>query len=98
MANNSSVSGTVQDNLHNDVRRLLDMIDPKKQMHNRLQYDFYSGYILMVAKLPDVGSFNGYVNQQATQSVQLFGQLPPDVLQILQTTQRRFQEVCFHWC
>merc|ERR1711982_14608 len=30
--------------------RLLDLLDPAKHMHPGIPYDFYSGYILMVAK------------------------------------------------
>ena len=34
--------------------RLLDLLDPKKHMHPGIPYDFYSGYILMVAKNVDM--------------------------------------------
>jgi len=81
--------------LHEDVHQLLNMIDPRRHTHFGVPYDFYSGYILMVAKVPDIGSNFGSrrINQQSTQSVQLYGQLPNGVIRELQTTQRRFQEI-----
>lgn len=81
--------------VHDEVHRIMDMIDPRRHTHVGVPYDFYSGYILMVAKIPDTGSNFGSrrINQQSTQSVQLYGQLPTNVIRELQTTQRRFQEV-----
>merc|ERR1719297_698495 len=38
--------------------RLLDLLDPAKHMHPGIPYDFYSGYILMVAKNVDVDDEN----------------------------------------
>jgi len=38
--------------------RLLDLLDPAKHMHPGIPYDFYSGYILMVAKNVDVDEEN----------------------------------------
>ena len=89
MANTSIVTTTDEHNLHNDVRRLLEMIDPKKQRPVGVPYDSYSGYIVMIAKIPDIGPNYG----SRPQSVQLFGKLPTDVKQELQTIQGRFQEV-----
>jgi hypothetical protein len=87
---------TGEHTLHNDVHTLLEMIDPRR--HAGVPYDHYSGYIVMVAKIPEIGSNGarsnyGYNNQQSTQSVQLFGQLPTDVIRELQTIQRTFQKV-----
>ena len=45
--NNAINSDQSHDVIHN---RLLDLLDPKKHMHPGVPYDFYSGYILMVAK------------------------------------------------
>jgi len=87
---------TGEHNLHNDVHTLLEMLDPRR--HAGVPYDHYSGYIVMVAKIPEIASNGarsnyGYNNQQSTQSVQLFGQLPTDVIRELQTIQRTFQKV-----
>jgi len=89
---------TGEDDLHNDVHTLLEMIDPRRHAHVGVPYDHYSGYIIMVAKIPEIASNGarsnyGYNNQQSTQSVQLFGQLPTDVIRELQTIQRTFQKV-----
>jgi len=81
---------TVEHNLHNDVHKILEMIDPRRHAGG-VPYDHYSGYIIMVGKIPEIGS--NYGNRQSTQSVQLFGQLPTDVIRELQTIQRTFQEV-----
>ena len=69
------------------------MIDPKKQRPVGVPYDSYSGYIVMIAKIPDIGSNYG----SRPQSVQLFGKFPTYVIQKLQTTQGRFQEVQFRF-
>jgi len=90
---------TGEDDLHNDVHTLLEMMDPRRHAHvGGVPYDHYSGYIIMVGKIPEIDSNGarsnyGYNNQQSTQSVQLFGQLPTDVIRELQTIQRTFQEV-----
>jgi len=90
---------TVEHTLHNDVHSLLEMMDPRRHAgHTGVPYDHYTGYIIMVAKIPEIGSNGarsnyGYNNQQSTQSVQLFGQLPTDVIRELQTIQRTFQKV-----
>jgi len=83
--------------------RLLDLLDPAKHMHPGIPYDFYSGYILMVAKNVDVddenqvntGSYYGSRgNQQAqTATTHLYGQLPDEVTRDLQRNYGRFQKI-----
>jgi len=84
---------TSEHNLHNDVHQLLTMIDPRRHSRPGVPYDFYSGYIMMISKVPEIGGSHNYRNQHSSQSVQLFGQLPADIIRELQATQRRFQEV-----
>ena len=86
---------TSEHNLHNDVHQILTMIDPRRHSRPGVPYDFYSGYIMMISKVPEIGGSHNYRNQHSSQSVQLFGQLPADIIRQLQATQRRFQEVCF---
>ena len=83
----------------------MDLLDPAKHMHPGIPYDFYSGYILMVAKNVDVdeenqvytgsysrGSSRG--NQQTqTATTHLYGQLPAEVTTDLQRNYGRFQKV-----
>jgi len=84
--------------------RLLDLLDPQKHMHPGVPYDFYSGYILMVAKNVDTdeeenqvntGSYYGSRgNQQAqTATTHLFGKLPDEVTSDLQRNYGRFQKI-----
>ena len=73
-------------------------------MHPGIPYDFYSGYILMVAKNVDVdeenqvntGSYYGSRGNQQTQTAttHLYGQLPDDVTRDMQRNYGRFQKVC----
>jgi len=83
--------------------RLLDLLDPQKHMHPGIPYDFYSGYILMVAKNVDVdddnqvntGSYYGSRGNQQTQTAttHLYGQLPDEVTTDLQRNYGRFQRI-----
>jgi len=94
------------DGYGNDVihSRLLDLLDPAKHMHPGIPYDFYSGYILMVAKNVDIdednqvntGSYHGSSrgNQQTqTATTHLYGQLPAEVTTDLQRNYGRFQKI-----
>ena len=96
--NNAINSDQSHDVIHN---RLLDLLDPKKHMHPGVPYDFYSGYILMVAKNVDIddddtpGSYYGSRGNQQSQSAttHLYGQLPDNVTTDLQRNYGRFQKV-----
>jgi len=96
----------INNNPSHDVihSRLLDLLDPKKHMHPGVPYDFYSGYILMVAKNVDMddddtpGSSGSYYgsrgNQQSqTATTHLYGQLPDNVTTDLQRNYGRFQKI-----
>jgi hypothetical protein len=93
-----SDEGHDADIIHN---RLLDLLDPAKHMHPGIPYDFYNGYILMVAKNVDVddddvntGSSYSRGNQQVrTATTHLYGQLPQEVVTDLQRNYGRFQKI-----
>jgi len=94
-----SDEGHDADVIHN---RLLDLLDPQKHMHPGIPYDFYNGYILMVAKNVDIdddddvntGSSYSRGNQQVqTASTHLYGKLPQEVFTDLQRNYGRFQKV-----
>jgi len=94
-----SDEGHDADVIHN---RLLDLLDPAKHMHPGIPYDFYNGYILMVAKNVDVdddndvntGSSYSRGNQQVrTATTHLYGQLPQEVVTDLQRNYGRFQKI-----
>jgi len=94
-----SDEGHDADVIHN---RLLDLLDPAKHMHPGIPYDFYNGYILMVAKNVDIdddndvntGSSYSRGNQQVqTATTHLYGQLPQEVVTDLQRNYGRFQKI-----
>lgn len=94
-----SDEGHDADVIHN---RLLDLLDPQKHMHPGIPYDFYNGYILMVAKNVDIdddndvntGSSYSRGNQQVqTATTHLYGQLPQEVVTDLQRNYGRFQKI-----
>ena len=89
-------------NVHNDVHELMELIDPRKHMHVGIPYDFYSGYVLMVANNIDTATDNvvnygsGYSSRRpgTTPMTHLYGQLPTSLITELQTTySRKFQQV-----
>ena len=89
-------------NVHDDVHKLMELIDPRKHRHVGVPYDFYSGYVLMVANNVDTGtgtvvnSGSGYGSRRpaTTPMTHLYGQLPTALIRELQTTySRRFQHV-----
>ena len=89
-------------NVYDDVHKLMELIDPRKHMHVGVPYDFYSGYVLMVANNVDTGtgtvvnSGSGYGSRSpaTTPMTHLYGQLPTALIRELQTTySRRFQHV-----
>ena len=84
-------------NVHNDVHELMELIDPRKHMHVGIPYDFYSGYILMVANNIygiDSGSAYGSRSPANIPMTHLYGQLPTSLIRELQTTySRKFQQV-----
>ena len=84
-------------NVHDDVHKLMELIDPRKHMHVGIPYDFYSGYILMVANNVygiDSGSAYGSRSPANIPMTHLYGQLPTSLIRELQTTySRRFQQV-----
>ena len=97
------------DDAHNaDVihSRLLDLLDPSKHMHAHpgIPYDFYSGYILMVANNVDTddndvdtssySSYRGSSSSQTPATTHLYGILPNDVITELQRNYGRFYKVC----
>ena len=71
---------------------LMNFMDPRRHMHPGVAYDFYSGYLLMVAKNVDIeGSRSSYRQTEATH---LYGQLPSAAIRDIQSTHRgKFQEV-----
>ncbi len=83
-------------------------MDPARHMHPGIPYDFYSGYILMVADNVDDTSNNvntgssssGYssyrsstATRRTTPTTHLFGKLPDDVNAALQRNYGRVQKV-----
>jgi len=84
--------------------RLLDLLDPAKHMHPGIPYDFYSGYILMVAKNVDMDdddndvTTGGYYGSRGNSrspapTTHLYGQLPGKVVMDLQRNYGRFRKV-----
>merc|ERR1712008_545071 len=91
-----SDEGHDADVIHN---RLLDLLDPAKHMHPGIPYDFYNGYILMVAKNVDIDDDNdvnsGYSygrGNPTPATTHLYGQLPQEVVTDLQRNYGRFQK------
>lgn len=89
--------------------RLLDLLDPAKHMHPGIPYDFYSGYILMVAKNVDrdhedessSGSrygqsqyrTGGQRQQEVKESVHLYGRLSDETVSDLRRNYGGFNRV-----
>lgn len=95
-----SDEGHDADVIHN---RLLDLLDPARHMHPGIPYDFYSGYLLMVAKNVDIdgendvntGSYYGSSrgNPAPEVSTHLYGKLPDSAYLDLQRNYGRFRKV-----
>merc|ERR1712227_262676 len=85
--------------------RLLDLLDPAKHMHPGIPYDFYSGYILMVAKNVDIdhedegagGHRQSYHRSRSQpsvkESVHLYGRLSEDTVSDLRRNYGGFNRV-----
>jgi len=82
--------------------RLLELLDPSKHMHPGIPYDFYSGYILMVADNIDTAdnsgsggysSYNRNRNTPAEPTTFLYGKLTPDTVRDLRAKIGGFYEV-----
>ena len=85
--------------------RLLDLLDPAKHMHPGIPYDFYSGYILMVAKNVDIdhedegagGHRQSYRRSRSQpsvkESVHLYGRLSEDTVSDLRRNYGGFNRV-----
>jgi hypothetical protein len=82
--------------------RLLDLMDPSRHMHIGIPYDFYTGYILMVAKNVDddenaVEPTSYYSSSRTTSpktpTTNLYGRFPTEVINDLQRNYGRFQKV-----
>merc|ERR1712012_1413089 len=86
--------------------RLLDLLDPAKHMHPGIPYDFYSGYILMVAKNVDIdhedeGTGGGHRQSyhrsrsqpSVKESVHLYGRLSEDTVSDLRRNYGGFNRV-----
>ena len=63
-------------------QRLIKLLDPSEHKHPGIPYDFYSGYIIMVANNADTGS-----------TTFLYGSLSYDMVTFLQRTYGLFQMV-----
>ena len=90
--------------VHDDITKLMNLMDPMKHMRPGVAYDLYSGYILMVAKNVDIDEENivntgsnyggrGGSQQQFIATTYLYGQLPPAAVREFQSS--GIQQVCF---
>lgn len=68
-----SRSGRVSSSMEDNVNRLLDMVDPARHVHPGIPYDFFAGYVVLVADKinPNADNNGDYVT--------LLGELPYDV-------------------
>merc|ERR1711936_1494863 len=80
--------------------RLLDLLDPAKHMHPGIPYDFYSGYILMVAKNVDDdinnvnnNGYGGHRGNSRPVTTHLYGHLANEIIRDLQSSYGSFQTI-----
>jgi len=80
--------------------RLLDLLDPAKHMHPGIPYDFYDGYILMVADNVDDdinnvnnNGYGGHRGNSRPVTTHLYGHLANEIIRDLQSSYGSFQTI-----